>query len=215
MESSTSIKELAAALAKAQAVMENASKDKANPFFKSRYADLESVVGVIRPALEKNGLSFIQACHDWDIGAKVETIIMHESGEWLSCGTISVPATKADAQGFGSALTYARRYGLSAAFGVATEDDDGNAASKRKKEVFKSEPMSEWDKLDVETQEWMLGEAMAITVMLNDGDVEGAVNHLEGLNLEVDSKIAFWSRLDSKQRSAIKKYQAEKRAAKS
>ena len=132
MNKSESIKELATALAKAQAVMENASKDTANPFFKSRYANLESVVGVIRPALEKFGLSFVQVCHDWDVGARVETIILHESGEWLSCGTMSAPATKADAQGFGSALTYARRYSLSAAFGVATEDDDGNAASKHK-----------------------------------------------------------------------------------
>lgn len=132
MNSSETIKELAAALAKAQAVMENASKDTANPFFKSKYANLESVVGVIRPAIEKFGLSFIQVCHDWDVGAKVETIILHESGEWLSCGIMAAPATKADAQGFGSALTYARRYSLSAAFGVATEDDDGNAASKNK-----------------------------------------------------------------------------------
>ena len=132
MNSSESIKELAAALAKAQAVMENASKDTANPFFKSKYANLESVVGVVRPAIEKFGLSFIQVCHDWDVGAKVETIILHESGEWLSCGIMAAPATKADAQGFGSALTYARRYSLSAAFGVATEDDDGNAASKNK-----------------------------------------------------------------------------------
>lgn len=132
MNSSESIKGLAAALAKAQAVMENASKDTANPFFKSKYANLESVVGVIRPAIEKFGLSFIQVCHDWDVGAKVETIILHESGEWLSCGIMAAPATKADAQGFGSALTYARRYSLSAAFGVATEDDDGNAASKHK-----------------------------------------------------------------------------------
>lgn len=137
MKSSESVKELAAALAKAQASMENASKDTANPFFKSKYANLESVVGVIRPAIEKHGLSFVQVCHDWDAGAKVETIILHESGEWLSCGVMAAPATKADAQGFGSALTYARRYSLSAAFGVATEDDDGNAASKNRHLVSK------------------------------------------------------------------------------
>lgn len=140
MKSSESIKALAAALAKAQAVMENASKDTANPFFKSKYANLESVVGVIRPAIEKFGLSFIQVCHDWDVGAKVETIILHESGEWLSCGIMAAPATKADAQGFGSALTYARRYSLSAAFGVATEDDDGNSAAKAKPPTRTAEP---------------------------------------------------------------------------
>lgn len=207
MNKSESITALATSLAKAQAVMENASKDTANPFFKSKYANLESVVGVIRPAIEKFGLSFVQICHDWDVGAKVETIILHESGEWLSCGIMSAPATKADAQGFGSALTYARRYSLSAAFGVATEDDDGNAASKNKpKEVFKSEPKSEWDKLDAKTQEWMTNEAMAITVMTADGDIEGAYHHLEALDLDADYKVAFWSRLDSSQRSAIKAY---------
>lgn len=130
MNSSESIVGLAKALAKAQAAMAGALKDAINPHLKSKYADLASVVDAVRPALAPHGLSFIQVCHEWDIGAQVETIILHESGEWLSCGKVSVPAMKADAQGFGSALTYARRYGLSAAFGVAPEDDDGHAATR-------------------------------------------------------------------------------------
>lgn len=130
MNSSESIMALAAALAKAQGAMAGAIKDAINPHLKSKYADLASVVDAVRPALAPHGLSFVQVCHEWDIGAQVETIILHESGEWLSCGKVSVPAMKADAQGFGSALTYARRYGLSAAFGVAPEDDDGHAATK-------------------------------------------------------------------------------------
>lgn len=129
MNKSDTIAALAAAMAKAQAEIEGAAKDKVNPHFRSKYADLGNVVDAIKPALAKHGLSFIQVSHDCEAAAKVETVILHSSGEWLSCGAVSVPVTKNDAQGFGSALTYARRYSLAAAFGVAPEDDDGNAAS--------------------------------------------------------------------------------------
>nr|MBF0684274.1 ERF family protein [Pseudomonas sp.] len=124
------MKELLAAFVKAQGSIEKATKDKANPHFRSKYADLGSVVDAIKPALEENGLGFIQKFHDDDKAIKVETIIVHSSGEQLSCGTLSIPVSKHDAQGFGSACTYARRYSLQAAFGVAPEDDDGNAATK-------------------------------------------------------------------------------------
>jgi hypothetical protein len=87
------------------------------------------VVDAIKPALAEHGLSFVQGPHDAEHAAKVETILLHESGEWMSLGEVTVPVTKIDAHGFGSALTYARRYGLLAAFGVAPEDDDGNAAA--------------------------------------------------------------------------------------
>jgi len=130
MNKSESIKELSAALVKAQTSLEGVTKDKNNPFFKSKYADLSSVVGALKDPLTKNGLAYTQVLHDADSAAKVETIILHSSGEWLSAGVISVPVSKHDAQGYGSALTYARRYSLSAAFGVAPEDDDGNAAAK-------------------------------------------------------------------------------------
>lgn len=130
MNKSESIKELASALAKAQSEIEKAEKDKTNPHFRSKYADLGNVVDAIKPAIASHGLSFVQVSHDSDNCAKVETVILHQSGEWLSCGTVSVPVSKADAQGFGSALTYARRYSLAAAFGVAPDDDDGNAAAK-------------------------------------------------------------------------------------
>jgi hypothetical protein len=129
MNSSQSIGALAAALVKAQSAIQGAKKDTANPFFKSKYADLSSVVDAIKKPATDNGLTWTQVMHDADNAAKVETIILHSSGEWLSCGVISVPVSKHDAQGYGSALTYARRYSLSAAFGVAPEDDDGNAAA--------------------------------------------------------------------------------------
>lgn len=129
MQSSETIKDLASALAKAQAAMGGARKDKNNPAFRSKYADLSSVAEAIDSAIEPHGLSYIQASHDRENAAAIETIILHASGQWLSCGVVSVPVTKHDAHGFGSALTYARRYSLSAAFGVVPEDDDGNAAA--------------------------------------------------------------------------------------
>ena len=136
MTKSESIKELAAALAKAQGVMKGAIKDSANPFFKSRYADLASVVEAIRAAFSANGLSYIQTVEPSDKDeVRVETTLLHASGEWISCGILSLPVSKIDAQGYGSALTYARRYSLSAAVGVAPEDDDGNAASAAKPKI--------------------------------------------------------------------------------
>jgi len=133
MNKSESIAGLAAALAKAQGQMKGALKDSANPFFKSRYADLASVVEAIRAAFSANGLSYIQTLEPSDKDeVRVETTLLHASGEWISCGILSLPVSKIDAQGYGSALTYARRYSLSAAVGVAPEDDDGNAASAAK-----------------------------------------------------------------------------------
>lgn len=136
MNKSESIAGLAAALAKAQGAMKGALKDSANPFFKSKYADLASVVDAIRAAFSANGLSYIQTVEPSDKDeVRVETTLLHSSGEWISCGVLSLPVSKVDAQGYGSALTYARRYSLSAAVGVAPEDDDGNAASAAKPKI--------------------------------------------------------------------------------
>jgi hypothetical protein len=133
MNKSESIAALAAALARAQGSMKGAVKDSANPFFKSKYADLASVVESIRSSFSANGLSYIQTVQPSDRDeVRVETMILHASGEWISCGVLALPVSKVDAQGYGSALTYARRYSLSAAVGVAPEDDDGNAATMAK-----------------------------------------------------------------------------------
>ena len=120
MNKSESIAGLAAALAKAQGQMKGAIKDSANPFFKSKYADLASVVEAIRAAFSANGLSYIQTVEPSDKDeVRVETTLLHASGEWISCGILSLPVSKADAPGYGSALTYALLYSLSAAVGVA------------------------------------------------------------------------------------------------
>ena len=138
MNKSESIKELATSLAKAQGSIKGAIKDSSNPFFKSKYADLASVVEAIRSAFAANGLSYIQTVEPSQADeVRVETMILHSSGEWISCGVLALPVSKVDAQGYGSALTYARRYSLSAAVGVASEaDDDGNAAVAAKPKLI-------------------------------------------------------------------------------
>lgn len=125
------IAELSAAMARAFGAIEGAIKGKANPAFRSRYADLAAVVDAIKPALAEHGLWFRQVTHPADGGVCVETVIHHASGQSIGCGPLFVPAMKQDPQGFGAALTYARRYSLMTAFGVPAEDDDGNAASGR------------------------------------------------------------------------------------
>lgn len=124
------MKLLCTAMAKAFAEIEAAAKSADNPFFHSKYADLKSVVGAIKPALISHDLFFTQSTHEAEGGVCVETVVSHISGEQMSFGKLYVPANKKDAQGFGSALTYARRYSLMTAFGVPAEDDDGNAAAK-------------------------------------------------------------------------------------
>jgi hypothetical protein len=124
---------LAQAMALAFAEIEKATKTAENAAFKqggknSKYADLGAVIEAIKPALIAHDLFFTQHPQPSDRGVTVETVLHHASGESLSLGSLFVPANKQDAHGFGSALTYCRRYGLMTAFGVPAEDDDGNAA---------------------------------------------------------------------------------------
>ena len=117
------------ALAAAQAQMGKAIKDSTNPAFRSRYADLASVMDACLPALNANGVAVYQPTIDDDTGRFVETILAHESGETIRC-RVPLIVQKNDMQGYGSAVTYARRYGLMCMAGIAPEDDDGNAAAK-------------------------------------------------------------------------------------
>jgi len=123
------MKHIAAALAKAQTEMGKALKQSNNPHFKSKYADLGNVMDACLPALNAAGIAVIQPTGEDDHGRFVETVLIHESGESLTC-RVPLIVNKNDMQGYGSAVTYARRYGLMAMAGIAPEDDDGNAASK-------------------------------------------------------------------------------------
>ena len=123
-------KSIAAAFVKAQADFGPALKTNTNPHFKSKYAGLDACVEAVIDALHKHGIALLQRTHLCESGVTVETILIHSSGETLSGGLLHVPASKNDPQGYGSALTYARRYSLMATCGIAAEDDDGNAASR-------------------------------------------------------------------------------------
>jgi hypothetical protein len=124
------MKQIASALVKAQKAFGPALKTATNPHFKSRYADLAACVEAVIEGLNSAGIALVQRTSLDDAGVTVETVFVHESGEMLECGKLHVPAAKHDPQGYGSALTYARRYSLMAACGIAPEDDDGNAGSK-------------------------------------------------------------------------------------
>jgi hypothetical protein len=136
-DQSPTVGSLAKALAAAQAKMEPAKKDKLNPFFKSNYADLASIWDAARDALAANGLAVIQATDTTESGAVVlVTTLAHESGEWVK-GRYPIHPVKNDPQSLGSAVSYARRYSLSALIGVVTEDDDGEAAVGRGRQAEK------------------------------------------------------------------------------
>lgn len=133
MKKSDSIKNIAIAMCKAQGEMGGAVKGEENPFFKKKYADLGAVVQAVKEPFATNGLSYVQFPIESTGRIGIETILMHESGEWLS-NSFTVQLSKQDAQGAGSAITYCRRYSLQAIAGIPSEDDDGNAASKGQKE---------------------------------------------------------------------------------
>jgi hypothetical protein len=122
-------KAIAAAFVKAQTAFGPALKTADNGHFKSKYADLAACVEAVIDALNQNGIALIQRNLPCESGVTVETVFVHVSGETLTSGPLHVPASKQDPQGYGSALTYARRYSLMSACGIAPEDDDGNAAS--------------------------------------------------------------------------------------
>lgn len=130
MKTSESISKIAPALLEAQKSTTFASKDATNPHFKSKYADLETVVDAIKAPLNSNGIMFIQTFSPSPPGFLcLTTRLMHISGEWLE-DTLTMPLQKNDAQGYGSAATYSRRYALAAITGLYQADDDGNEATK-------------------------------------------------------------------------------------
>jgi hypothetical protein len=128
MKTSQEIKQISAALVKAQQKIKFALKENTNPHFRSKYADLGSVIDAVKLPLLEQGVTFLQPIGFSETGVSVETVLLHTSGEWIS-ETLTIPVSKQDAQGVGSAITYGRRYGLQAMCGVPAEDDDGNAAT--------------------------------------------------------------------------------------
>ena len=202
---------IASALVKAQRGFAPALKSSTNPHFKSRYADLAACVEAVIDSLNANGIALIQKQHPHDGGVAIETIFLHESGEMLSAGTLTVPAAKQDPQGYGSALTYARRYSLMAACGIAPEDDDGNAATKKNTKPANTDaggiisgPREVFNSLPPDWQTWLKDFAPQVD---NAFEQQGAILAkalIDDAKLDNDVIAGLYSLLSSKTRSALK-----------
>lgn len=129
MKTSEKIDLISKALCEAQKEVGAAIKGSKNPYFKSNYADLTAVIDSVKEPLNSHGISFLQLVNSSENGDTVETILLHESGQYISTETKVYCAKPNDPQAFGSGITYSKRYALQAALGLPTEDDDGNAAS--------------------------------------------------------------------------------------
>lgn len=213
MKQSEQLDKLAVALAKAQSLIEGASKDKTNPHFRSKYADLASCWDACRKALTGNGISVLQAPAPADDGIVLATRLLHSSGQWIEDDGLHLPAAKRDPQGYGSALTYARRYGLCAMVGIAPEDDDGNAATKAVQSNASASAITPatgaWDALAQDEQDFLTGLAEKAKTM---APVD-AVTFLRDQKLDADEQVALWTRFDSKFRAAMKAANIQKEAA--
>ena len=166
MNQSENINELAAALAKAQGEMQVAIKDCINPFFKSKYADLGSVWDAARPVLSKNGLCIMQTTEMSNDKIVMVTTLAHISGQWMKSFLPLNPA-KNDSQGVGAAITYLRRYSLSALVGVVCDDDDdGETAVGRGKTISQKPSQSE------DNERLAKSEIIELTRLINNLDEE-------------------------------------------
>lgn len=197
------MKNIASALVKAQKAFGPALKTNTNPHFRSKYADLSACVEAVIDALTANGIFLMQQTRQCDDGVIVETVFLHESGEQLSSGPLHVPAAKHDPQGYGSALTYARRYSLMAACGIAPEDDDGNAAKSGLNAM----------KVVADERERIIQlVASAAIAKFKKGDELGAYEEVSGIT-EGEEKLRLWQYLsgESKLRAFIKKHAQELR----
>ena len=140
------IKNLSKALVQAQSEMSNAKKDATNPFFKSKYADLNAIREAVLPILNSHGISVLQPMTNIEGKNFIKTILLHETGESIESFTEIIYSKVNDAQAQGSGITYARRYGLQSFVCVGAEDDDGNKAVKPA-EKWLTENSPEWEKL--------------------------------------------------------------------
>lgn len=203
------MKDIATALVKAKMAFSPALKEKTNPAYRSKYADLGACLEAVNDALLENGIFLYQETAECSDGVVVESVFLHVSGESIRSGKLHVPAAKHDAQGYGSALTYARRYSLMAACGIAPEDDDGNAAAKapaNKHTPVKAAMQSV--QIDAEQAEYLKNLAAELVNMVEvEGKPEEAYELLSGSRLDSDDKVFLWDVLapNSKTRSAIKK----------
>jgi len=208
---------IAKALAAAQSEMSNPAFDSQNPHFRSRFASLASVRNAVVPVLAKHGICLTQDVQTVEKGVACYTTLTHESGQRMAFGPLVMPASKPDAQGFGSAATYARRYAMMAVCGVVGDDDDdansatgkpaGPVAVNSGKGIGVHSPMG-----DVAPDDNAVRYADALREALTEGDdrVKSVYADLHAEGEEMTR--ATWSLLDSKTRSAIKQILGKKAA---
>jgi hypothetical protein len=204
MQSET-IGALAAALSKAQADITGALKDSSNPFFKSKYADLASCWDACRKQLAANGLSVIQTTEWNPNGVMLMTTLAHTSGEWIR-GELPIRAKDESPQAQGSAITYARRYALTAIVGLAQIDDDAEAAQGR---GFTVDPRGELGKQfdPAKRDQFVTQFRAAFDLDAEEKDIAIAVLAVhESVNRDQNLYIAVADALSAKERGAIKKY---------
>lgn len=210
------LKNLFTAMAKAQSQLGVALKNANNPFFKSKYAPLEEVWKACRKALTDNGIAVLQfPIHSDDGRLHLETMLCHSSGESIS-RTFSTPVKDQTPQGYGSAITYLRRFSLAATVGVvADEDDDGATASGTVKPGVGVHKATDGVKLD-KVQSLKVANLVGTVIdCFSAGQEAEAFAAIEGAGLDSDERVYLWSQLDSKQRSALKKIgESKKQGAK-
>jgi hypothetical protein len=216
---------IAAAFVAAKKSFGPALKDKTNPAFRSKYADLGACIDAVEDALLANGIAFFQETSEDASGVTVETVFLHESGESLRCGKLHVPAAKQDPQGYGSALTYARRYSLTAACGIAPEDDDGNAASKSPSRPHAvaaggstiSAPKLAYEALTLDWRAWVDAWAVDVQNTFEQAGPDAAQSLIDDVvqkeSLDPGTQAALYYKLDSKTRSALDKITKSPRKA--
>lgn len=192
IEQSTEIAALAEALSKAQGKITGALKESANPFFKSKYADLASVWDACREQLAANGLAIVQVNGNDAERVTVTTMLVHSSGQWIR-GVCSAKPAKDDAQATGSVITYLRRYGLAAITGVAQIDDDAEAGQGRK-ETDKNKVS-----IDVATQRKF---ATDVRTCIAASDIDG-LNQLWH-EWGADEHVILWNLFNSQERTTMK-----------
>jgi len=205
MNTSPTIGALAAALAKAQADITGAVKDSANPFFKSKYADLESVWSACRKQLTSNGLSVIQTTQPTKHGLMLVTTLAHSSGEWIR-GYMPILSKDNSAQAQGSGISYARRYALAALVGVYQTDDDAEAAHGR---GFTVDPRGDLGKGvdEKKKSEFLEDFRKAFDLDAEEKEIAQAVRAVhERITHDHDLYIAVSDSMTAKERSAIKAY---------
>jgi hypothetical protein len=204
MKQSESITDLATALCLAQAEMGGAVKDSNNPFFKSSYADLTSVIKVIKQPFANHGLSFVQLpiTSEGGRGVGVVTMLMHSSGQWIQSEYL-LPMDKVTPQGAGSAITYARRYALQSLCGIPAVDDDSEMAMYRNDPVPLTSVKLEVIEPVKRVSKSLVQNIVALVIDSQASDETSVL--IEALSeLEEHEKQVIWKQLTGKQQEFVR-----------